>query len=35
MTRVGAIFVPQYAPEQLRGVARAADAAGVDELWLW
>lgn len=35
MTRVGAIFIPQHAPEQLRGVARAADAAGVDELWLW
>lgn len=29
------IFRPQYAPEQLRAVAEAADAAGVDELWLW
>jgi len=35
MSQVGIIFRPQRAPEQLRAVAEAADAAGVDELWLW
>ena len=35
MTRLGAIFLPQMAPEQLREVARVADEAGVEELWLW
>ncbi|MGW3950683.1 LLM class flavin-dependent oxidoreductase [Streptomyces sp. NPDC004752] len=35
MTRLGAVFRPQLAPERLRGVARAADDAGLDELWLW
>lgn len=34
-TRVGAVFVPQLPPERLRSVARAADQAGLDELWLW
>jgi alkanesulfonate monooxygenase SsuD/methylene tetrahydromethanopterin reductase-like flavin-dependent oxidoreductase (luciferase family) len=29
------IFRPQLPPEQLRAVAEAADASGVDELWLW
>ena len=29
------IFRPQRAPEELRAVAEAADASGVDELWLW
>jgi alkanesulfonate monooxygenase SsuD/methylene tetrahydromethanopterin reductase-like flavin-dependent oxidoreductase (luciferase family) len=33
--RVGCVFRPQLAPERLAGVARAADAAGLDELWLW
>ena len=35
MTRLGIIFRPQVAPEQLRPVAEAADRYGVDELWLW
>jgi len=35
VTALGLVFRPQYAPEQLRPVAQAADAAGVDELWLW
>ncbi|MGN6742376.1 MAG: LLM class flavin-dependent oxidoreductase [Amnibacterium sp.] len=35
MTTVGALFLPQFAPERLRGVVRAADAAGLEELWLW
>ena len=29
------IFQPSFAPERLVEVARAAEAAGVDELWLW
>lgn len=35
MTSLGIIFRPQRAPEELKAVAQAADAAGVDELWLW
>ena len=35
MTTVGAIFLPQNPPERLPAVARAADRAGLDELWLW
>jgi alkanesulfonate monooxygenase SsuD/methylene tetrahydromethanopterin reductase-like flavin-dependent oxidoreductase (luciferase family) len=35
MTILGMIFRPQLAPERLRAVAEAADASGVDELWLW
>ncbi|RKS07810.1 alkanesulfonate monooxygenase SsuD/methylene tetrahydromethanopterin reductase-like flavin-dependent oxidoreductase (luciferase family) [Nocardiopsis sp. Huas11] len=35
MTTLGAVFRPQLAPERLRGVVRAADEAGLDELWLW
>ena len=35
MTTVGAVFLPQLPPERLRPVARAADAAGLAELWLW
>ncbi|NSC21473.1 LLM class flavin-dependent oxidoreductase [Streptomyces albus subsp. chlorinus] len=35
MTSLGAIFRPQVAPERLRSVARAADEAGLDQLWLW
>lgn len=34
-TRVGAVFRPQSPPEQLLSTARAADDAGLDELWLW
>lgn len=33
--RVGAVFRPQIAPERLAAAAAAADAAGLDELWLW
>jgi alkanesulfonate monooxygenase SsuD/methylene tetrahydromethanopterin reductase-like flavin-dependent oxidoreductase (luciferase family) len=32
---LGAVFLPQLPPERLREVARAADDAGLDELWLW
>ncbi|MCP2169784.1 LLM class flavin-dependent oxidoreductase [Goodfellowiella coeruleoviolacea] len=35
MTALGAVFRPQFPPERLAQVARAADDAGVDELWLW
>lgn len=33
--RVGAVYRPQFAPERLADTARAADAAGLEELWLW
>jgi alkanesulfonate monooxygenase SsuD/methylene tetrahydromethanopterin reductase-like flavin-dependent oxidoreductase (luciferase family) len=29
------VFRPDFPPASLRGIAAAADAAGVDELWLW
>ncbi len=32
---IGAIARPQLPPERIRDVALAADAAGLDELWLW
>lgn len=32
---VGCVFRPQFAPEHLADAAKAADAAGLDELWLW
>lgn len=32
---IGVTFRPQLPPEELRGVVAAAEAAGVDELWLW
>jgi alkanesulfonate monooxygenase SsuD/methylene tetrahydromethanopterin reductase-like flavin-dependent oxidoreductase (luciferase family) len=32
---VGAVFRPQCPPERIAEVAQAADAAGLDELWLW
>ena len=35
MTILGAIFLPQNPPERLRDVARVADEAGLEELWLW
>jgi alkanesulfonate monooxygenase SsuD/methylene tetrahydromethanopterin reductase-like flavin-dependent oxidoreductase (luciferase family) len=35
MVALGAVFLPQLPPERLRAVARAADEAGLDELWLW
>lgn len=35
MTTVGAVFLPQLPPERLLPVARAADQAGLAQLWLW
>jgi alkanesulfonate monooxygenase SsuD/methylene tetrahydromethanopterin reductase-like flavin-dependent oxidoreductase (luciferase family) len=35
VTALGAVFLPSLPPERLRAVARAADAAGLEELWLW
>lgn len=35
MTGLGAVFLPRLPPERLRAVARAADGAGLEELWLW
>ena len=35
MTILGAVCLPQLSPERLRDVARAADGAGLEELWLW
>jgi len=32
---LGVVFRPHMPPEQLRAVAEAADASGVDMLWLW
>ncbi|MGN6609074.1 MAG: LLM class flavin-dependent oxidoreductase [Jatrophihabitans sp.] len=33
--QLGVVFVPTLAPEQLPALARAADAAGLDECWVW
>jgi alkanesulfonate monooxygenase SsuD/methylene tetrahydromethanopterin reductase-like flavin-dependent oxidoreductase (luciferase family) len=33
--RIGTVFLPGWAPERLRDVARAAESAGLDDLWLW
>lgn len=35
MQRIGSIFTPSFPPEHMKAVARAAEAAGVPELWLW
>ncbi|GGL02249.1 LLM class flavin-dependent oxidoreductase [Mangrovihabitans endophyticus] len=35
MTTLGVVFLPQNPPETLPAVARAAGAAGLEELWLW
>jgi alkanesulfonate monooxygenase SsuD/methylene tetrahydromethanopterin reductase-like flavin-dependent oxidoreductase (luciferase family) len=35
MTTLGAISLPQNPPENFRDIARAADQAGLEELWLW
>ncbi len=32
---IGCVYRPEFPPEQLAAAARTADAAGVDELWLW
>jgi alkanesulfonate monooxygenase SsuD/methylene tetrahydromethanopterin reductase-like flavin-dependent oxidoreductase (luciferase family) len=34
-TSLGVIFRPDFPPHHLRRIATAAEAAGVDELWLW
>ena len=33
--QLGLAFVPTLAPERLQAVAEAADASGLDELWVW
>ncbi|MGI8677546.1 MAG: LLM class flavin-dependent oxidoreductase [Jatrophihabitans sp.] len=35
MTTLGAIFSPDLPPERLRPVAEAAEAAGLEQLWVW
>lgn len=35
MTTLGAVYVPQLQTERLRSVARVADEAGLEQLWLW
>jgi alkanesulfonate monooxygenase SsuD/methylene tetrahydromethanopterin reductase-like flavin-dependent oxidoreductase (luciferase family) len=35
MIPLGVVFLPDFAPERLHGIVRAADDAGLDELWLW
>jgi alkanesulfonate monooxygenase SsuD/methylene tetrahydromethanopterin reductase-like flavin-dependent oxidoreductase (luciferase family) len=35
MTTLGVVCLPQMPPERLRNLAVAADAAGLEELWLW
>ena len=32
---LGITFVPSLPPEQLRGLATAAEESGLDELWVW
>jgi alkanesulfonate monooxygenase SsuD/methylene tetrahydromethanopterin reductase-like flavin-dependent oxidoreductase (luciferase family) len=34
-TRLGVIYRPTFHPDGLRATATAAEAAGVDELWVW
>jgi alkanesulfonate monooxygenase SsuD/methylene tetrahydromethanopterin reductase-like flavin-dependent oxidoreductase (luciferase family) len=33
--RLGCVYLPQFAPERLAATARAADEAGLDDLWVW
>ncbi|HMH93934.1 MAG TPA: LLM class flavin-dependent oxidoreductase [Streptosporangiaceae bacterium] len=35
LPRVGIVFRPQLPPERLAGFVAAAEAAGLDDLWLW
>ena len=35
MTTLGVVFRPQFPPERLPGVVRAAEESGLEELWLW
>ena len=34
-TKLGVVFRPDFPPHELRRIATEAEAAGVDELWLW
>lgn len=33
--RLGSVYLPQFPPERIAATARAADNAGLNELWLW
>jgi alkanesulfonate monooxygenase SsuD/methylene tetrahydromethanopterin reductase-like flavin-dependent oxidoreductase (luciferase family) len=33
--RIGVVFRPEFAPERLRGFVLAAEAAGMDDVWVW
>ncbi|WP_265520218.1 LLM class flavin-dependent oxidoreductase [Oerskovia flava] len=33
--RLGVVFAPTWPPERLRSLATTAEAAGLDELWVW
>lgn len=33
--RIGAVFIPDLPPSQLRDFSEAAEAAGLDDLWVW
>jgi alkanesulfonate monooxygenase SsuD/methylene tetrahydromethanopterin reductase-like flavin-dependent oxidoreductase (luciferase family) len=35
LPRVGIVFRPQLPPERLRGFVASAEAAGLDDVWLW
>jgi 5,10-methylenetetrahydromethanopterin reductase len=35
VTRLGVVFTPERPPEALAAFARAAEEAGLDEVWLW
>lgn len=35
MTRIGTVFLPGWAPGRIQEVARAAENAGLDDLWFW
>jgi len=35
VTTLGVVFRPQFPPERLPGVVRAAEKSGLEELWLW
>ncbi|MBB5914285.1 alkanesulfonate monooxygenase SsuD/methylene tetrahydromethanopterin reductase-like flavin-dependent oxidoreductase (luciferase family) [Nocardia transvalensis] len=35
MTTLGSVFLPQHPPERVVEVARAAEEAGLEELWFW
>src|ERR1700710_1535754 len=33
--RIGTVFLPAFAPENMRSFARTAEVAGLDDLWVW